>query len=271
MAKVVVTANWLVEHLNDAEIAIADCRFSLMQPELGLHQYTAGHIPGAYYFDLNQDLSSPVQTHGGRHPLPDVAKLSKTLSKMGITASSLVIAYDDSRFGFAARFWWLLRYLGHDRVAVLDGGFANWQSLGYPVTAIEPPPKSEPFTPHTQPGWIAEIEAVKAKKDLPTVALVDSREAERYRGEREPIDPIAGHIPGAVNCPWQAVTNSQGFLKSLDELRDCYSALDSKEEILVYCGSGVTACVNLLALTALGIDRAKLYAGGWSDWCSYLG
>ncbi|HTL87994.1 MAG TPA: sulfurtransferase [Leptolyngbya sp.] len=269
MTEVVIKPDWLAKHLDDPDLAIADCRFSLMQPELGQHQYNEGHIPGAFYFDLNQDLSSPIQTHGGRHPLPDIKKLSETLSTPGITPSTLVIAYDDSRFGFAARFWWLLRYVGHDRVKVLDGGFSNWQNAGYPVTTIEPVPKSKPFTPQIQPDWIVNIDQVKAKKDLSQVALIDSREAERYRGEREPIDPIAGHIPGAVNYPWQSVTDDRGFLKSPAELRDRYADLESKDEILVYCGSGVTACVNLLAMTAAGLDRAKLYPGSWSDWCSY--
>ncbi|MBW4442882.1 MAG: sulfurtransferase [Plectolyngbya sp. WJT66-NPBG17] len=265
MPEVAIAANWLAEHLDDPEIAIADCRFALMQPELGRQQYGSGHIPGAFYFDLNQDLSSPVQTHGGRHPLPDLDKLAEKLSRMGITSSTAVIAYDDSRFGFAARFWWLLRYLGHDRVFVLDGGFTNWQNLGYPVTTIKPSPKTGQFIPQIQTDWIVDIETVKAKKDLSNVALIDSREPERYRGERELIDPIAGHIPGAVNYPWQLVSDDRGFLK----LDDRWADLESKDEILVYCGSGVTACVNLLALMAAGID-AKLYPGSWSDWCSYL-
>ncbi|MBD1846660.1 sulfurtransferase [Cyanobacteria bacterium FACHB-63] len=266
MPDVTIAANWLSQHLDDPDIAIVDCRFVLMQPDLGRQQYEAGHIPGAHYFDLNQDLSSPIQRHGGRHPLPDVDQFSAKLSAIGITPSTLVIAYDDSRFGIAARFWWLLRYLGHDRVVVLDGGFSNWKKSGYPLTTIEPAAKSGQFTPQIRIDWIVDIEEVKVKKDLPNVALIDSREPERYRGEREPIDPIAGHIPGAVNYPWQSVTDDHGFLKIPG---DCWSAVESKDEILVYCGSGVTACVNLLALTAAGCDRAKLYPGSWSDWCSY--
>lgn len=274
MPDVTIAANGLLQRLDDPEIAIADCRFALMQPELGRQQYESGHIPGAYYFDLNQDLSSPVQKHGGRHPLPDPNQLSAKLSEMGLTPSTLVIAYDDSRFGFAARFWWLLRYLGHDRVVVLDGGFSNWKDLGYPITTIAPPPKSGQFIPQIRTDWIVDIEAVKGKKDLPDVALIDSREPERYRGEREPIDPIAGHIPGAINYPWQLVTDDRGFFQASTDL---WSALASKDEIVVHCGSGVTACVNLLALTAAGLDafgtakavRAKLYPGSWSDWCSY--
>lgn len=270
----IVSAKWLQENL--AQVVVIDCRFALMEPSLGRQQYEAGHIPGAYYLDLDQDLSSAVQKHGGRHPLPDPKRLSAKLSAMGITDSSLVVAYDDSRFAFAARLWWLLRYLGHDstklgeanRVVVLDGGFQAWKAAGGAITPELPPQKLGDFIPNPRPDWAVDIEAVKAKKDSPGVALVDSREPERYRGEREPIDPIAGHIPGAVNYPWQEVTTEQGYLKSDDQLRDRWSDLQSTPEILVYCGSGVSACVNLLSLAAINRE-GKLYAGSWSDWCSY--
>lgn len=266
----IVSALWLSEHLNDPNVVIVDCRFSLMEPELGRQHYDTEHLPGAYYLDLNRDLSSPVTKHGGRHPLPDPGELAAKLSKMGITAETFVVAYDDSRFAFAARLWWLLRYLGHDRVALLDGGFSNWKNSGYPVTSIAPDSQAGHFIPKLRSDWVVDINTVKAKQANSTVAIVDSREPERYRGEREPIDPIAGHIPGAVNYPWQAVTTEQGYLRSPEALRDLWQALQSKEEILVYCGSGVTACVNLLALTVAGLEQGKLYAGSWSDWCSYL-
>jgi thiosulfate/3-mercaptopyruvate sulfurtransferase len=268
----VVTADWLYQHLDDPQVVIVDCRFALMEPEAGQQQYQESHIPGAYYFDLNRDLSSPVQKHGGRHPLPDVAELGTKLAAIGIHSDppTLIVAYDDSRLAFAARFWWLLRYLGHDRVAVLDGGWRAWQTAGYPVTADIPAAKSGNFVPHLQPDLVVDIKTVKAQKDLPTVTLVDSREGERYRGEREPIDPIAGHIPGAVNFPWQEVTNVQGYVRSSAEQQQRWSDLPSASEILVYCGSGVTACANLLSLELAGISTGKLYAGSWSDWCSYL-
>ena len=267
----VVSSAWLYEHLEDTHIAIADCRFSLQDPALGRQQYQTSHIPGAYYLDLNQDLSSPLSKHGGRHPLPKPTELADKFSAMGINSQTLVVAYDDSRLGFAARLWWLLHYMGHQRVAVLDGGFQGWVSAGYPVTDVIPPPKQGNFVPHLQPSCLVDIEVVKVKKDLPHVTLVDSRESDRYRGEREPIDPIAGHIPGAVNYPWQEVTNAQGYLKSVAEQRQRWENLKQAEEIVVYCGSGVTACVNLLSLEIAGIDTGKLYAGSWSDWCSYLG
>ncbi len=266
----VVSASWLYEHKDDPHIAIADCRFSLAYPELGAQQYKESHIPGAYYFDLNNDLSSPKQQHGGRHPLPDAEVLAQKLSAMGVDAQTLVVAYDDSRFAFAARFWWLLRYLGHDRVAVLDGGFKAWQSLGLPVTDAIPQKQRTQFTWQLQSSLRVDITDVKARKDLPGVALVDAREGDRYRGEQEPIDPIAGHIPGAVNYPWQDVSNSDGYLYSPQEQLQKWQQLQERE-IIAYCGSGVTACVNLLSLHLAGINTCSLYVGSWSDWCSHVG
>jgi thiosulfate/3-mercaptopyruvate sulfurtransferase len=269
-----VSPDWLAEHLDDPTIAIVDCRFALMQPELGQQQYQTGHIPGAYYLDLNQDLSSPVSLHGGRHPLPDLAILAKKIEAMGVQSNpsqpTRVVVYDDSRFAFAARLWWLLRYLGHAHVAVLDGGWTAWQAAHYPVTDAVPGAKLGNFMPNPQAEQLVNIDQVKAQKDLSTVALVDAREGDRYRGEREPIDPVAGHIPGAVNLPWQAVTTEQGWAKSREDHRDRWAELSACDSIIVYCGSGVTACVNLLSLELAGITTGKLYAGSWSDWCSYL-
>jgi thiosulfate/3-mercaptopyruvate sulfurtransferase len=265
-----VSPAWLIEHLNDPEIVIVDCRFSLADPQLGQKQYQISHIPGSYYFDLNLDLSSPVGEHGGRHPLPDTNNLAKKLAAIGVNfQQTLIVAYDDSRFAFAARFWWLLRYLGHEKVAVMDGGFAAWQKAGYPVTDVIPPSRTGNFTPKIQTEMVVDIEAVKSCKDSPQVVLVDSRESDRYRGEREPIDRIAGHIPGAVNYPWQEVTDSSGYLLSQPQQHQRWETIETAKEILVYCGSGVTACVNLLSLELAGIHTGKLYAGSWSDWISY--
>jgi thiosulfate/3-mercaptopyruvate sulfurtransferase len=268
---IVISAQWLAEHLDDPQVVIVDCRFSLADSQLGRQQYEASHISGAYYLDLNQDLSSSVQRHGGRHPLPDPAELANKLAAIGINSQkTLVVAYDDSRFAFAARLWWLLRYLGHQQVALLDGGFSGWQKSGYAVTNQLPKPQPGKFVPEIQSDWVVDINTVKVRKDLPNVVLVDSREGDRYRGEREPIDPIAGHIPGAVNYPWQDVSDSQGYVKPVSEQQQRWKDIQQAEEILVYCGSGVSACVNLLSLEMAGIQAAKLYAGSWSDWCSYL-
>ncbi|MBD2296972.1 sulfurtransferase [Anabaena sphaerica FACHB-251] len=266
----VVSPEWLFAHLNDFQVVIVDCRFSLADPQLGKKQYQESHIPGAYYLDLNQDLSSPVSEHGGRHPLPHPHELADKLAQIGIEfQKTLVVAYDDSRFAFASRLWWLLRYLGHDNVAVLDGGLTGWQKAGYPVTNEIPVPKMGTFTPQLKDEQVVDYTYVKNFKDSPDVTLVDSREGDRYRGEREPIDKIAGHIPGAVNYPWQEVTDASGFLLPQSEQRQRWKQLEPTKEILVYCGSGVTACVNLLSLEIAGIYTGKLYAGSWSDWISH--
>lgn len=270
-ANPVVSAEWLAKHLEDAGVAIVDCRFSLADPELGQNQYGASHIPGAFYLDLNRDLSSPVERHGGRHPLPDPAKLAEKLGAIGVNSGeTLVVAYDDSRFAFASRLWWLLRYLGHEKVALLDGGFGGWQAAGYPVTDEVSVAKPGKFVAQPHPEKVVDIEYVRSRKDVPGVVLVDSREGDRYRGEREPIDPIAGHIPGALNYPWQEVTDEKAKARSPEEQRQRWANVEQAEEIMVYCGSGVTACVNLLSLEMAGISNAKLYSGSWSDWCSYL-
>jgi thiosulfate/3-mercaptopyruvate sulfurtransferase len=266
----IVSPKWLAEHLEDDNIVIVDCRFSLANPKLGQQQYQEGHLPGAFYLDLDQDLSSPIQKHGGRHPLPNPEKLSAKLSEIGITSQqTLVVAYDDSRLAFASRLWWLLRYFGHNQVVLLDGGFSQWKNLDYPISSNIPNPKLRIFKPEIQSEMLVDIETVKARKDLPGVVLIDSREPERYLGKTEPIDPIAGCIPGAVNYPWQEVTETTGFVK-INEQSQRWQNIKDSEEIIVYCGSGVTACVNLFSLELAGIDQAKLYGGSWSDWCSYL-
>jgi thiosulfate/3-mercaptopyruvate sulfurtransferase len=273
--EILVSADWLREHLEDSQVAIADCRFALADPELGRRQYDEGHIPGAYFFDLERDLSSPVQLHGGRHPLPDPVELAPKLAAMGLDSrhpNKLVVAYDASRFAFAARFWWLLRYLGYDRVAVLDGGWPGWQARGYPVSQVEPALQPATFIPRAQAHWVVDRQAVSQRKAETGTVVMDAREAERYRGEREPIDPVAGHIPGAINLPWQQMTDEAGQGRSPEALRQLFANLQTASEIMVYCGSGVTACVNLLALERAGITTGtvgKLYAGSWSDWCSY--
>ncbi|MGB7445037.1 MAG: sulfurtransferase [Coleofasciculaceae cyanobacterium] len=268
---VLVSAQYLSKHLDSPDVVIIDCRFVLAEPELGQQQYNTSHIPGAHYLDLNQDLSSSPGQHGGRHPLPNSQELATKLGKMGISRQdTLVVAYDDSRFAFASRLWWLLRYLGHNKVALLDGGWKSWIAQGYPVTDVLPKPTSVTFLPQIQPDKLVGIEIVKVRKDLPNVTLVDSRDNDRYLGKTEPIDPIAGHIPGAINYPWQDVTDSNGYLKSVEEQQQRWQDIKDKEEIIVYCGSGVTACVNLFSLELGGISTGKLYAGSWSDWCSYL-
>lgn len=273
-----VTVDWLHQQIaatTDRDLKIVDCRFALSDPDFGRKQYETAHIPGADYLDLNRDLSSPVGIHGGRHPLPDDRVLAAKLNAMGINSETLVIAYDDSRFGFAARLWWLLRYYGHERVALLDGGYSGWVKAGHPVTkqlpAVVAPGN---FQPQIRPDWIVDIDSlsqrlrqrVSAIQNSPAHILIDAREPARYLGHSEPIDPVAGHIPGAVNYPWQDVSTPEGYAKSIAEQQQRWAAISPDLEKIVYCGSGVTACVNLLSLELAGITGAKLYPGSWSDW-----
>ncbi|MEC4813915.1 MAG: sulfurtransferase [Scytonema sp. PMC 1069.18] len=269
-APLVVTSKWLFDHLDDPQVVVVDCRFSLTDPQMGRQQYQQSHIRNSYYLDLNQDLSSPVREHGGRHPLPNPMELADKLSTIGVNfQKTFVVAYDNSRLAFASRLWWLLRYLGHEQVAVLDGGFATWQKAGYPITDVVPEPQNANFIPQVQPQMVVDFIEVKTRKDTPGIVLVDSRQKERYLGIREPIDKIAGHIPGAVNYSWLDVTDSEGYLLPQAQQRQHWSELEKAEEIFVYCGSGVTACVNLLSLELAGNHKGKLYAGSWSDWISY--
>jgi thiosulfate/3-mercaptopyruvate sulfurtransferase len=266
----VVSNKWLFENLNHPDIAIFDCRFSLANPQEGKQQYQTSHIPGSYYLDLNQDLSSRVQKRGGRHPLPNIEEFADKLSSMGVNfGQTFVIAYDDSRLAFASRLWWLLRYFGHDKVAVLDGGFSGWLASDYPVTDMLPALRNGKFTPQLQTHMIVDRETVKNSQDSSQTALIDSRENDRYQGIKEPIDKIAGHIKGAINYPWKEVTDANGYILPQQQQNKRWSQLENNQEIIVYCGSGVTACVNLLSLELAGIHKGKLYPGSWSDWISY--
>lgn len=267
-----ITAEELQSCYQRPDVVVADCRFALADPAAGEREYWAGHIPGSHYLHLDRDLSGPRGVHGGRHPLPAPTAFAATMAAIGVDSvpPSLVVAYDDSRFAFAARLWWLLRYHGHDRVRVLDGGFRAWREAGLPV-ATEPPPAPRParFTPALRPELVMTVAEVKDLRGRPAAALIDSREERRYLGLEEPIDPIAGHIDGALNYPWQQVSDEAGRFRGLSEQRSRWGDTAGRAELGVYCGSGVTACVNLLSLAELGREDARLYAGSWSDWCSY--
>ncbi|MFS0917178.1 sulfurtransferase [Brevibacillus sp. 179-C 1.1 NHS] len=261
-----VTPQWLKDHLNDENIVIVDCRFALSASEAGAEEYEKDHIPGALYFHLNRDLSGPKGEHGGRHPLPDTDVLAAHFSKAGIDASTTVIAYDDQEMAMAGRLWWLLRYLGHDQVAVLDGGYAAWKSAGYETTAEVPAVQAREFIPHVRHDMLVDIEGVRNRAEQ--TVLLDSRAPERYRGENEPIDAKAGHIPGAHNFFYKENLASDQTMLPADELQKRLAPYADKE-LIVYCGSGVTACSNLLAFHAAGRTDVKLYLGSWSDWSSY--
>jgi len=245
-----------------------DCRFDLMKPKSGHAQYKVDHIPGAIYADLDHDLSSPVGPQTGRHPLPDVDALAAKLSKWGVGDETQVVVYDDNIGMFASRMWWLLRWLGHGKVAVLDGGYQAWKAQKQPVTAEVKRPENARFTPRLQQGWVvstAEVMALEQAGDI----LLDARAAERYRGEVEPIDPVAGHIPGALNYPLTNNIGEDGLFKEDVCLRKQVIDIIGETgapQVIHYCGSGVSACHNILAMEHAGMQGSKLYAGSWSEW-----
>ncbi|NND67421.1 MAG: sulfurtransferase [Halioglobus sp.] len=251
-----------------AGAVIVDCRFALADPQEGRRLYAAGHVPGAHYLDLNRDLSAPPGEHGGRHPLPPPDVFAATLAAIGIAADTDVIVYDDSRFAFAARLWWMLRSLGYRPPRLLDGGYSAFiAGGGEPQQAIPPAVPCAPARVSAYNGCL-DIDGVR-RAQAGGAMLVDSREARRYEGLEEPIDPVAGHIPGALNLPWQGVTDDKGCLLDAALQRQRWGKLAAVDELVVYCGSGVTACVNLLSLAQIGRADAQLYVGSWSDWCSY--
>jgi thiosulfate/3-mercaptopyruvate sulfurtransferase len=248
------------------ELRVVDCRASLQNPEAGRELYRQGHVPGASFADLLQDLSGPiVPGKTGRHPLPAIESFTARARSWGIGQASQVVVYDDASGAFAARLWWLLRWLGHDAVAVLDGGFPAWAVEGRPVTTQSSMVAVGDFAPRAHTDWL--VPARELLQSAPR-KLFDARAPERFRGEVEPIDPVAGHIPGALNLPF-ADNLRDGRFRSPAELRERLArALDGTppEEAVVYCGSGVTACHDVLAFAHAGLPLPRLYAGSWSEW-----
>ncbi|MFC4601753.1 sulfurtransferase [Cohnella hongkongensis] len=269
--KNIVSVRWVLARLYEPDLVVVDCRFQLGQPEAGRKAYEESHIPGAVYMDLEKDLSGPLGEHGGRHPLPDAAELAARFGRAGIGSDTRVIAYDDQGGAMASRLWWLLKYLGHENVFVMDGGYSAWKEAGCPVSAEQKIVVPAQFLATVQHNMLVEVDDVRESLGTGRYVLIDSREAPRYRGEVEPIDPAAGHIPGARNLFWAEVRRADGSWKNADEQLERFASagLSPDDEIVVYCGSGVTATPNVLALQEAGFSRVKLYAGSWSDWISY--
>ncbi|KRF03164.1 3-mercaptopyruvate sulfurtransferase [Paenibacillus sp. Soil766] len=265
----IVSQSWLLGQLGDANIVIADCRFALGKPESGRELYAQDHIEGAVYVDLEKDLSGALMAHGGRHPLPDLGAFSILVGSLGIDGTKTVVAYDDQGGAMASRLWWMLKFLGHSEVYVLDQGYTAWKSAEYPVTAEVPAVLPRTFSPKVHRSMLASMDEVKDKLGRPGTVLVDSREERRYLGLEEPIDAVAGHIPGARNFFWKGVLGENGAWLSAAEQEQHFAALRDADEIIVYCGSGVTACPNVLGLSEAGFDNVKLYSGSWSDWISW--
>jgi thiosulfate/3-mercaptopyruvate sulfurtransferase len=263
-----IDAATLHAHLDDPRWVVMDCRFSLMDTGAGRRAYAESHLPGACYAHLDEDLSSPVTPATGRHPLPDPARLARRLGEWGIGPGTQVVTYDDmGGMLAAARLWWLLRWLGHKAAAVLDGGFPAWQRAGLPLTATSPVVQPAPFEARPDDRlWLTTAQILALPSEH---VLLDARTTARFRGEMEPIDPVAGHIPGALNLPTEGNLSADGHFLPLAALRARFTTLlaERPPTAMVHsCGSGVTACHNLLAMEAVGLRGSRLYAGSWSEW-----
>jgi thiosulfate/3-mercaptopyruvate sulfurtransferase len=271
-APLLVSCEWLAGHASDPALRIADVRWSLVEKDKGRTAYREAHVPGAVFLDVDADLAAPRGQGPGRHPLPTPENFAAAMRHAGIGPHTHVIAYDFGDGSTAARLWWLLRYHGHDRVSLLDGGIARWIAEGRPVESEVPSYAPATFVSKPRPEMLVDAAAVERLRADPRSLVLDVRMEERYEGRREPIDPVAGHIPGAKNRPYPTNVRSAEdprFLEAAD-LRTAYEQLGagSAERIACYCGSGVNACQSVFALELAGFRNALLYEGSWSDWCS---
>jgi thiosulfate/3-mercaptopyruvate sulfurtransferase len=265
-----ISTDALAGHLADPNLIIVDCRHNLTDSDAGANAYRIAHLPGAFFLHLDRDLSGPKTGKSGRHPLPDIPVLAATLGRIGIDDSKQVVAYDQNSGMWASRLWWMLQWLGHERVAVLDGGVDKWTAEGHALSAELPVAGSTTFVPQRPQPTASSQEILQHLVDG-TLTVLDARAPERYRGDIEPMDPVAGHIPGAINRPYAANLTPQGTFKSPQALRHEFEAQFANREsssIVHQCGSGVTACHNLLAMAIAGLPGSRLYPGSWSEWVS---
>ena len=264
-----IQAEELAEQLEDAALRIFDCRFDLARPDAGRAHYDDEHLPGAVHADLNRDLSVPQTPGSGRHPLPTPAAFETQLRRWGVSGDSVIVAYDDGNSMYAARLWWMLRWLGHEQALVLDGGMRRWMQLGLPLDETIPSRPPGNFVAHPHPELVVDAQQVLAASGDSTSLILDVRAPERFRGEVEPIDAVAGHVPGARNHPFTSSLGADGRFLPAAELR---VALEQRlagmaaQSTIAMCGSGVTACHLLLAMEVAGLPGARLYAGSWSEW-----
>ena len=269
MYTTIVSTELLASHLTDW--AIVDCRFDLQNVQWGHEQYRLAHVPGAVYANLNADLSATPTGSNGRHPLPAVDALAATLGRLGIARSTQVVAYDQDTGAYASRLWWLLRYLGHDAVAVLDGGWAKWVGEGRPTRTGNETRPAATFTASLRPDARVDLGDVVTRVNSHSGLLIDARAPERFEGRTETIDRVAGHIPGAVNHFFKQNLGADGTMLPPETLRTAFEQIlagRTPENAVMYCGSGVTACQNLLAMEHAGLSGTKLYVGSWSEWSS---
>ena len=257
-------------YLNDPDWGFIDCRFYLQEPDQGYQDYLEGHIPGAVYAHLDRDLSGVViEGKTGRHPLPVIEDITEKLSAWGIDQQTQVVAYDNQGGALAARLWWVMRWLGHDRVAVIDGGWDAWVESGNSQETQESPRDRMQFVPGLRPDLVVDALFVEKIRTDPEYLLIDARSPERYWALEENIDPVAGHIPGAVSAPFSENLDEDGYFLPDEMLVDRFRSLLGDyppEKTIVYCGSGVTSIHNIIAMLKVGFDMPKLYVGSWSEW-----
>ena len=265
----VISTEALASHL-DASV-IVDCRYDLKDEGWGAEQYRAGHIPGAVYASVSHDLAGPATGRNGRHPIPTPEAMAATFGRLGIAPGTQVVVYDQDTGMWASRLWWMLRYMGHDAAAVLDGGWAKWVREGRPVRAGQETRPGVTFSGRPRPELRADLHLVETILRDPSVLLVDARAPERFEGRTEPLDRVPGHIPGAVNYFYKSNMTPEGTLLPPEALHEQFSHLlgeRAADEAIMYCGSGVSACHNLLAMEHAGLRGTKLYPGSWSEWSS---
>lgn len=267
----IVSAKWLKNNIDKENLVIVDCRFSLMDKEYGKKSYEKAHIDGAVRIDIEMELSGQVSEHGGRHPLPDLRDLKETLENKGISNDSVIVAYDEGDLTGPSRLWWILKYLGHNEVYVLNGGIEAFKEIGGKISVDLPKIKKGIFNINLKEYMKADMEYVRERLYRDNVAIIDCREYGRFAGEFEPVDVKKGHIPNAKNYFWRTILNDSGkipLIKSQKELKLYYRSLNNYDEIIIYCGSGITASPVSLILDEIGVNH-KLYVGSFSDWISY--
>ena len=270
-AELLVTPEELAARLDDPDWIVFDTRHELSDTEKGRNAWKTSHIPGAYFLHMDEDLSGAKTGANGRHPLPEIADFASRMNRCGVGPGKQIVIYDDGGGSYAARLWWMLRWLGHGRAALLDGGFARWQYENRPANASVPPRRQGAFEPKPMLGATADVHYVAAIRESPTVRIVDARSAARFAGMEETLDPVAGHIPGAVNRFWQRNLAADGSFLPPERLRKEFLELlgNANASLTVHsCGSGITACHNLFAMELAGLAGSRLYPGSWSEWCA---
>lgn len=271
MFSTIISAEETLSRLHDPDWVVIDCRFSLQEASKGREDYLEGHVPGAFYAHLDEDLSAPVIAgKTSRHPMLPVDRMVDLFSSWGIDDKVQVVVYDFKGGGMAVRLWWMLQWLGHEAVALMDGGWAYWKAKNFPQSVEAPERQPRHFIARQQEGWTMDADQVAAVCQDPNYRVVDVRNYERYTGQEEPIDPVAGHIPGAINIPFGENVDDDGFFKNPDVLRKKYEEGGLKgmpaDHVVFYCGSGVTSCHNVLAMRLAGMGQARIYPGSWSEW-----